>query len=183
MSPKTWFFSFKKAAGPRRYLVAAIFFSVTALFDRIASWLKGGSMMDLIGMPSWAAGIIVLLLFFLYWTIERLVLLDRRMSGARAELAKLRSEGVEIRNDGVEIKDEGAWRQWEKAANEWSEKVYVNLRKISEADAEWFRVLDVVPVTPRVPHIPFNKEHTKLFGEHDCRVDRLGSMVYNLWRE
>lgn len=98
-------------------------------------------------------------------------------------MAKLRTAGVEIRNHGCILNDDTTWRAWANAAEEWSRKVYESLKSISEADAEFFRVLDVVPSEPRVIYVPFNEEHMKVFREHDCRLDRLGRMVYNLWRE
>jgi hypothetical protein len=174
--------SFNKAAGLRRYVIVGMLSSAISFSDRIAHWFKGDSMRGLIGIPSWVIGIIVVLLFFLYWTIERLVLLDRQIQGSRLEIAKLRTEGVKIRNDGRSLANDEAWRQWEKRANEWSDRVYEKIKLVSEADAEIFNVLDIFPSEARTHHFPFNEEHTILFCEHDCRLERLGNMVYSLWR-
>jgi len=178
-----WISSFNKAAGPRRYLIAGIFSLPVAGFDWIKPYLKGVGMTEFTAIPSWIFGIITALGFALYWTIQRLVILDRRIGGARAELAKLRNEGVEIRNIGTRLKDEKAWVVWKKLASDWQEKVYEKLKEFSEADAELFNVLDVVPKSPRVGCFPYNAEHVKLYGEHDCRLDRLWQMIDKFEKE
>src|ERR1022692_1092297 len=93
--------AFSVAAGPRRYVIGAIVSAVIAFSDHLWSALGNTSMTKLIGVPSWAVGILVALTLIAYWLLEELVQLRRRISGARHELAKLRTAGVAIRNDGL----------------------------------------------------------------------------------
>ena len=83
---------------------------------------------------------------------------------------------------GMGVLSETDFAQWERRALLWNDRVIESIRKISEADAEWFSILDVVTV-PRVG-AGFNfGPFQKLFGEHDLRVKRLGKMIYRLWKD
>jgi hypothetical protein len=178
----------KEAAGIRWYVFGLLVTIAVVRIDNIYKWfiksfniqLEGDPMM--FGFPSWILGFSVALLFLFWWVLEYAVELRRQIKVSRLELAKLRKLGVEIRNDGLQLTDEASWIKWEKEATKWSGNVYGALKKVSEADAEIFNVLDVVPAEPRLPYIPLNRDHAKLLREHDCRLDRLSQMVYSLWR-
>ena len=67
--------------------------------------------------------------------------------------------------------------------------------QVSEADAEWFKILDIVPECrvqfyPDISSYTVGGEEDLLFREHerelrfhDFRVWRLGEIVHSLWRE
>ena len=179
----------KEAAGIRwqifGFLVALAIGRLDWLYQKIINQPQTPetAIHTIFGFPSWILGVTVALFLLFYWLLEYAVKLRRQIKGARAELASLRSLGVEIRNHGLQLRDEAAWKDWAIAAENWNKEVYKSLQKISEADAELFRVLDVLPSEPRVPYIPLNEDHKKLLSEHDCRLDRLGTMVYSRWRE
>jgi hypothetical protein len=170
------------AAGHRRYVIGGIITATIAFSDYIRNRIFGGSESALLQIPSWVYAVFVGLGFVLWWLLEELVRLRRQIKGARFELARLRAEGVAIRNDGMGISSETDFAEWERRALIWNDRVIESMRKISEADAEWFSILDVV-TAPRVgtgfKYGPFQK----LFGEHDLRVKRLGKMIYRLWKD
>ena len=81
--------------------------------------------------------------------------------------------------------DQASWQRWEKEAKDWNEKVLEEMKKLDEADALWFSVLDNVP-EPRIKfYKPYNHKdpHDKLYREHDLRLRRLGEMLQTNWRE
>lgn len=89
--------------------------------------------------------------------------------------------------DAAEVKDVDAFEKWEREVIEWTNEVQGELKKISESDAVWLSVLDVVP-PPRVPpptwpvgrSAPYGP-FAKAYREHDFRVARLGEMIRELW--
>ena len=179
--------AFSAAAGPRRYVIGAIVSVVIAFSDHIWSWFGNASMTGLLGVPSWAMAIIIALCMIAYWLLEHLVHLRRRIRGARYELAQLRSRGVAIRNEGRSITNRQKLEDWGKSSLDWNEEVIASIKKINEADAEWFSVLDVVP-DPRLPiehtstvDLKMSADHHKLYREHDLRLKRLGEMLYEIW--
>lgn len=160
---------------------------VIALSDHIWSRFGNVSMAGLLGIPSWAVAIFVALAMIAYWLLEYLVYLRRRMRGARYELAQLRSQGVAIRNEGRSIIDRQKFEDWNKRSLDWNEQVIANIKKINEADAEWFSILDVVP-DARLPiehtsavDLKMSADHHKSYREHDLRLKRLGEMLYEIW--
>jgi hypothetical protein len=179
--------AFSAAAGPRRFIIGAVISVIIGISDHLWSWLGNTSMAKLLGIPSWAVAIIVALLLISYWLLEYLVQLRRRIRGARAELAELRKDGVALRNEGRSISDKATFAKWKKATLDWDEKVIAAIKKINEADAVWFSVLDVVP-EPRLPiedtsqvDLILSAAHHKAYREHDYRLRRLGEMLYELW--
>lgn len=175
--------AFTSAAGVRRYVIGGIITLAIALFDLVRPLLEGVGMTALVGMPSWALAIIVALGLIAFWLLERLVKLERQIKGARLELARLRTDGVALRNEGRGfLGTEPAWPDWEKRVLQWNDDVIANIKKINEADAEWFSVLDVVPPPRLKPHAyPGSDGHNKLYPEHDFRLKRLGEMIYSVW--
>ena len=180
--------AFKAAAGTRRYIIGAVCVGVIGAVDWIYAKLKAANMMtELIGLPSWVIATWVAAGFVIYWLLDHAVKLQRRMGGARVELSNLRAEGVEIRNTGRhKFADEPSYLAWKKSVIDWEANVVAAISKVNEADAEWFKVLDVVPIPAR---LPFYKKHDPEdlhelhYRMHDCRLDRLGKMILNLWRE
>jgi hypothetical protein len=171
--------AFSAAAGPRRYVMGAIISVVIALSDHLWAVLGNTSMTALVGIPSWGIGLVVALCLVNYWLLEYLVDLRRRIGGARHELARLRTAGVVIRNEGMSITNVDAWKDWEKRASTWNDDVIASIKKINEADAEWFSILDVVPearlpISATLPlDLRVSAAHHKLYREHDFRLKRL----------
>jgi hypothetical protein len=175
----------REAAGIRWQVFALLVSIAVARLDWIYR-LSGGAEAMIFGFPSWILGLTVALAFLFVWMLESTVRLRRQIKSARVEIAILRRRGVEIRNNGMGIiTNAAAWLQWERDALDWNDKVISELAKISEADAEWFSVLDVVPPPRLAPQQDAPEEikdaYCKLFGEHDFRVCRLGKMINRLW--
>jgi len=174
----------KNAAGFKQYTIGTIFSTTVALIDWLMSLLVGTEMKELIGIPSWFIGIIVLLCFMVYWFLGYAHKLRIQIDEARKDIAILREDGVKIRNDGKAMfGDESSFNDWATKVTEWNEKVKDSLAKISEADSIWFGTLDVVQ-QPRIPansNIK-NRRHLKLYSEHDKRLDNLGQMIRDHWR-
>lgn len=171
--------AFSAAVGPRRYVIGAVVAVVIGFVD----WFSAQTGFAF-GVPSWIAAIIVILTLNFFWLLEYIVLLRRRIRGARFDLAKLRAVGVKLRNQGRSISTDAELEYWEKQTLVWNDEVIKNIRAINEADAEWFSILDTVPAA-RIPLAtsPAGKvnAHFKAFCEHDFRVKRLGKMIYRIW--
>jgi hypothetical protein len=178
--------SFSAAAGVRRYVIGGIVSIIIAVSDHLWPSL-GFSVSSVLGLPSWALGVIIALLLISYWLLEHVTELRLRMKGARLELAKLRATGVALRNEGMWIADREVLRRWERRVEKWNKDVIKNIAKINEADAEWFSILDVVPPGRLSIERTLNNDlqrsahHNKLYREHDFRLRRLGQMIYRLW--
>lgn len=171
------------ALGSRRYLLAPVFGSIAGFFSWLADEFNKAGMNALVGFPPWAVATIVMLLMIAWWLLEYAEKLQTQISGTRAHLSALLSKGVEIRNDGRgKFPDQDSWIAWEESAVNWNSEVIEAIRKVNEADAQWFAVLDVVP-SPRLKFDPTHIAHTKLYREHDFRLKRLGDMVQNLRRD
>jgi hypothetical protein len=175
-----WLQAFNKAAGVRRYVIGGAVSIAVALFDWIKPYLVGAGMSPLIGVPSWVLGAAVALGFVVYWLLERLVKFERQLKGAKFNLARLRAQGVALRNEGRNELSAGAWEIWKGRASKWNDDAIVELRKISEGDAEWFSILDVVP-PPRLASPQSIGGDGDDFAMHDFRLKRLGDMIRELW--
>lgn len=172
----------ESAAGVRRYVVAGLIALVVGAFDYLRRVTEQRGMTALVGMPSWAVGIVVFLAIVGWWLLERLVKLERQMKGARLELAKLRVDGVALRNEGRRMTGyEETWKNWSTRALKWNDDVIASMKKLNEADAEWFSVLDVVPPARLALTKAGSLDHEKLYQEHDFRLRRLGEMIYGVW--
>lgn len=139
-------------------------------------------------------GLLVAAILFFLWVWDYAVKLRGQIRGTRVELSRLRAEGVELRNAAIAIfSTQTEFDEWKKKALEWNKRVIEEIRKINEADAEWFSILDVVS-PPRIAMANQSPPQTvasmgwqgaqiKLYKEHDCRLARLGDMIRNLWRD
>jgi hypothetical protein len=99
----------------------------------------------------------------------------------RLLLAQLRREGVEIRNDSCRLELEDAdFDAWSLEVDKWRERTAYIIEQIDAADAEWFRILDIVP-EPRVPLLMPRKKHEgKHFAahrQHDFRLAKLEQLI------
>jgi hypothetical protein len=175
---------FQTALGSRRYALADLFKLVLAVAAALYFYWYGRTMTAF----EWtASGVVVILAFFFWVTLEYALLLTRKISDGRVRIAELRNKGVEIRNRGRRtVHDRPSWEAWKTEVLSWNDDVIRELREISVADALWFSVLDVVP-TPRLhpEQVPGGEDKTaflKLFGEHDARLARLGEMIRQLWK-
>lgn len=151
--------------------------------------------MTLWGVPDWVWALWGGTLVLLFFIIEYATRLRLRIRGVRVGLSKLRTEGVNIRNDGEWVfQTQNELNAWQAKVIDWNKRVIEEIRKINEADAEWFSVLDVVG-PPRVP-IKLNQityqmlqiltwvdDQQRIYTQHDNRLSRLGEMVRSLWRE
>jgi hypothetical protein len=172
----------ESAAGIRRYVIAGLISFAVAAFDYVRSATERRGMTALVGMPSWGVGVIVFLAIVSWWLLERLVTFERQIRGSRLDLAKLRVIGVAMRNEGLQLTGfEEGWTEWSARVEKWNTDVIANMRKLNEADAEWFSVLDVVPAPRLAPSRAGSPAHEKLFREHDFRLRRLGEMIYGVW--
>ena len=182
---KGWFGAIASALKPHPYLFALLA-ATTAAFDLARPLAKRNFNLDLLPeVPSPLLAIVVILLLFVILLVNRLAAITAQISLARVSIAKLRVEGVALRNQGLSIKTDDAWTDWEKAVLAWEQNVIAALKQISEAHAEWFGTLDIVPPSriPITDHYLGNAgAHQTLFWEHDFRVRRLGEMIYSLWR-
>jgi hypothetical protein len=178
--------SIREAAGIRWQVFGLLISIAISRLDWIYRHLGGdGSKAMIFGFPSWILGITVALVFLFAWTLELNVKLLRQIKSSRVEISRLRREGVRLRNAGRRtIENTSLWQKWEKDVLDWNDRVISAIAQISEADSEWFAVLDIVP-PPRVPpgNAPeeIREAYLKLFNEHDFRVKRLGKMIARLW--
>ena len=175
---------FTTALGSRRYAVADI--AKLAVVVATAAYLYWyGRQMSAVEI---ALTILAVLFALFFWIVlEYALKLTRQISDARLSLAELRAAGVRLRNDTYEtVTDKRTFEKWEKKVTVWTKKVHRELEKISKSDAVWFSVLDVVP-PPRIHPPTWATGHAdyppfeKLYGEHDCRLARLGDMIRELW--
>lgn len=183
----------KAALGVRRFLLTPLIGSVIGMVDWVLAKLNQSGMITLVGVPSWMIGICVAISLVLWWMIKFAVKLRQQISGSRTALSRLRAAGVAIRNDGRDIFTKRAdFNIWNTRVDQWEKEVVQAIREVNEADAEWFAILDVVP-KPRVKirnlstnstdHPNWQGDHTRAYNQHDARLDRLGDMIRNLWRD
>lgn len=172
----------RSAAGPRRYLLGSLTVAVVSFFDWIKPYFEGAGMTQLIGVPSWAVGIVVALCFVCYWLLDYAHKLRVGIELSRVELSRLRRKGVSLRNTGrSKITNNDEWFAWETETIEWQKEVYESLKKISMADAEWFDTMDVVPPPRLNLENRISDAHQDRFWQHDYQVKRLGEMIRDLW--
>jgi hypothetical protein len=174
---------FTTALGSHRYVVADI--AKLALLAAAAVYLYWfGRRMTPYEVALTVAA--VLLVLFFWVVLEYALKLTRQISDARLSLAALRADGVTLRNCHGAVTDKASFEAWAKKVNAWRDTVQRELEKISKSDAAWFSVLDVVPPA-RIPPPQWHSSRkdwsafAKLYGEHDCRLARLGDMIRELW--
>ena len=173
----------QNALGLRRYIIAATVGAVIGFVDLVYGRLESAGLSAWTGIPPFAIGVAVALAIVVWCFVERMAALEARIRGTRAELAILRSRGVELRNEAQHgFLNNPAWDEWSQKATTWNVEVVSAIRKFSEADAEWFGVLDVVPA-PRIGNPLGDGDQIKLYWMHDFRVKRLGKMIYGLWKD
>lgn len=174
----------RDAIGTKRYGLADITKLVVGLAGIISVAIYGVDMTPI----AKGAIIIAIILFFVAWyLLEYALKLKKQISDSRVQLSELRHKGVRLRNKArSSIVDKESWALWEQEANAWFKTLIKEMNNISEADAMWLLVLDVVP-PPRLSvfNVPEDKETTekflKLYGEHDYRLRHLGKMIRDLW--
>jgi hypothetical protein len=143
---KGWFGALAGALKPHPYLFALLA-ATTAAFDFVRPFAKRNFDLQILPeVPSPLLAIIVILALFVILLVNRLAAITEQISIARVSIAKLRVEGVALRNEGCSITTDDAWIGWEKAVLAWERNVIAALRQISEAHAEWFGTLDIVPL-------------------------------------
>lgn len=189
--------AFKEACGSYYPIIGLVIAAVIGRLDWLyRKWLEafqpqgappdteGTSM--IFGFPSWILGITFAFGWFLSFMWRRVVHLNRQIRDSRVRIAELRDEGVKIRNKGWSGLTNESWREWEQEALNWNAEIISEMRKISEADATWFSVLDVVPPPRLFPAVlmqdgKIQEDFLKLYCEHDFRLARLGDMIRDLW--
>ena len=170
------------AWGAKRYMLIPLSGTIGGFLYWAAGKLSEVGVGGLLGIPAWFFGLFVAVLIGLWWLLEYAVKLRRTIGGARVDLSRLRKEGVELRNEGMQAKNITSLSAWMASVSDWNMRVIKAIKKVNEADAEWFSVLDVVP-RPRLKFTAMNADHSKAFNEHDFRLKILGEMIQNLWRE
>ena len=172
----------------KRYLLPSLMLAVSAVVGLAVAGLKKIGV-EIDWLLPWFAALVVALFLGALWILEYTVTLRKQISGTRVGLSELRQEGVKIRNDGITpFPDKSTWEDWRVLALDWNKRVINKIKEINEADGVWFETLDVVP-SPRInlylkeePEL-WQDDRIKLYGEHDCRLKRLGEMIRNLWRD
>ena len=148
--------------------------SMLALIDHF--WLQMHLMTKTWQIPVWVLGTIITgrLVLAPYWMWKEDEVLRPAPSKARTRLTELRAEGVAIRNRGQNLtQDLPAWLA---EVRKWEEATIAAIKKIDEADGEWFRTLDTVP-QPRIKVHALDKEHLKTFREIDYGLTRLDHLI------
>lgn len=178
--------------GFKRFLLVPVLGVLITGADIVAPKLLAFGFGGLIGVPSWAIGTFFGTVLVTYWLLEYVVDLRRQIFGTRVSLSKLRSEGVSIRNKGAKrFQTLEAYEEWHESVLDWNDRTISEIRKINEADAEWYAVLDIVE-PPRLPievsksfrpALPWDELHDVNYRQHDFRLKRLGEMIQNLWRD
>lgn len=98
-------------------------------------------------------------------------------------LTHLRSEGVVLRNEIPTYFAAAEFADWEKTLVRWMKEVIEVLRRINNADAEWFATLDTVPpARVAIPNIRLDGKESRgrfasLFRQHDYRLFRLDGLL------
>ena len=136
------------------------------------------------GFPSWILGLTFDFGWFFVFALKRVIQLNRQIKDARVAISSLREAGVELRNRGsTKLKTNADWESWRDETIQWEKDVYEAIKKISVADAEWFKTIDALPLIPRVQLVkPINSDtHPKRYREHDFQLKRLGEMIRDLW--
>jgi hypothetical protein len=124
---------------------------------------------------------------YFVWREERLrvIALDKseQREIVRAELSHLRNLGVGIRNDaspGLLTRDQ--WPAWiERTA--WNAEAIAAIRKVSNADAGWFEIADIMPkarlgvaIDEAMPHDEV-AQALRRFQLHDFRLVKLEQLI------
>ena len=68
------------AWGPKRYMLAPLFGAVVGFVDWVVTRLSDAGMGALIGVPSWAIGVLATLLLASWWLLEYIVRLRRKIA-------------------------------------------------------------------------------------------------------
>jgi hypothetical protein len=180
--------AFRAAVRERQYVLPSLTLFVAAIAGIVVGQLQEMGL-DLNPVLPYLVGLFVVAIFLVFIILEDNVKLRNTIRGTRTDLSILREEGVGIRNRGVHpFKDEVSWTNWRESADHWSDKTIEKIREVNEADAVWFRTLDVVPpprleMYGRVPGEPWLENRKKRFQELDFQVKRLGEMIRELWRD
>ena len=136
----------------------------------------------------WGAGVAIVVASYLLWAEERkkVVALDRDelVEARRLALARLRQAGVALRNSAqFGFEEAAAMQAWMEQVETWNTEVVFSIMAGNEADAEWFRIADVVE-TPRIPmSYPWDTplsgdEHAFfLYNLHDFRLVKLEKLI------
>jgi len=190
---------YHEAAGVRRYLLGGIVAAAVGLIDSFEAGLQWAwpYFSDapapewepdmILGFPSWIVGITVLFALLWWFALSYAVRLRRQIRGANYELAKLRHSGVRLRNEGRagRFGENAGVSEWESKVLQWFNDVVEAIRKVDDAEAERFVVLDTVP-PPRLELIlrlkdqETNKAFRKLYQEHDFRLVNLEKLMDRL---
>ena len=172
----------------RRYMLPSLIIAVSTLAGLAVTGLNRAGV-NLSWLLPWLFGLFVAVVLGILWILEYTVKLRKQIRGTRVGLSELREEGVGIRNAGMHpFPNPSSWTAWQESALDWEGRVIEKIKEINEADAVWFKTLDVVP-NPRLPLSltkppeTWQAERRKLYGEHDFRLKRLGEMIQNLWRD
>ena len=117
---------------------------------------------------------LILLMGALYRFLRREIERQFINEDARLELAHRRTEGVALRNRCIPLTT--GLSEWIAECRSWSERVIETIKKISRADAEWFKTLDAVP-PPRLFLESGNPEQILTYRVHDFYLVKLEELI------
>jgi hypothetical protein len=171
---KTYFEGF----GQRRLLLAILVLSLGTTSEYLIAQ-HGQQVAVLTGVPSWG-GISAVLVLFAHNARRNQI----RNKAYRLRLFELRQTGIWFMEQGNNnIASEESLLEWSRQTEEWANEVYCVLRSHCEADAEWFRRIDSVPVPKQKTVQPISIVHRDLCDRHAFLAQRVGKILYECSRE
>jgi len=151
--------------------VAAVF--VGEKYQQIVLWVASVSCLLIAGYRVWAT------------ERRKVIALDvsAKREAVRLRVAELITEGAGLRNEATGDYNPFSAEEmigWCGRATAWHNVVLDTLKKVSAADAEWYRTLDVVPA----PTIPLaeppcgtDEDGRRLYAMHNFRLKKLEQLV------
>lgn len=113
--------------------------------------------------------------FLAYHKLASRLILGEQIEKTLKRLGELRVGGVNMRNAGLALRTEATVSNWINEVNAWNNKVISEIKKISPAEAEIFRTLDIIET--RVLGNTVNAEHQKYLMVLSDRTENIKKLV------
>jgi hypothetical protein len=131
-------------------------------------------------IPVWVWPVAVVLGIFVaqflaYHKLASRLIPDEQIEKTLKRLGELRVEGVNMRNAGMALGTEAAVSNWINEVNAWQNKVISEIKKISPAEAEIFRTVDIIKAG--VFENPVNEKHQKYLRVLSDRTENIKKLV------
>lgn len=131
-------------------------------------------------IPSWVWVIIAILGIFVaqflaYHQIASRLIPAEQIEKTLKRLGELRVSGVNMRNKGMKLKTKGEVANWINEVNTWHDKVISEIEKISLAEAEIFRTVDIIKTG--LFQDTFNANHQKYLRVLSDRTENIKKLV------